>query len=83
MVKKMKPTLENVTVNNSRQTVYLVKYNGNNIGLISKFRNDRYTTNPWMAFLIDGAATFKPNTRIGVFYETNGKQLAINALINQ
>jgi hypothetical protein len=75
-------TLENITRPGSKETVYLVLVDGIKRGIISKFRNDRHTTNPWKAFRMGCLGSTHPNHMHGCWYGANGKKQAIEAIVD-
>ena len=75
-------TLENITRPLSKETVYLVLIDGIKRGIISKFRNDKFTDNPWKAFRMGCLGSTKPNHMHGCWYGMNGKKQAILAIVD-
>jgi hypothetical protein len=62
--------------------VYLVLVDGIKRGIISKFRDDKFTTNPWKAFRMGCLGSTKPNHMHGCWYGKDGKKQAIKAIVD-
>lgn len=75
------------TRNGSKLRTWFVKYHGTVIGYLEKYRPEKGYIHPWKAFAVDGAASMRPNTMLGVYYDAehggnaNAKQKAIAAVI--
>ena len=73
----------------SKLRVWFILYHTTPIGYLEKFRPERGYTHPWKAFAFDGNRVNKPNTMIGVFFDTDhggnmsAKQAAIAAIIQR
>ncbi len=57
--------------------LYLVKNGDEIIGQMEKYRNTRYETHPWKAFL----GTGHDREYVGAFYGKNGKDLALGFIL--
>lgn len=66
-----------VTCRPSSLRRWVIRQGQKDIGLIEKFKDDRYTKNPWKAFFGIGWVT----KMIGAFYGKSGRQDAINAVL--
>jgi hypothetical protein len=79
MASKIKVTAQK-RVRGDRETWSIVEVDGVNVGYIRKFCNTRSMTCPWQAFGWPANQT-TPARVLGEFYEKDGKQRAIDAVV--
>ena len=65
----------------SKETWSIVRVDGIYVGYIRKFKNTRSMTSPWQAFERP-ASLAAPARVLGEFYEVNGRELAIQAVVD-